>query len=890
MLNELVYRLRVLLRRRVVEAELDEELRFHHEREVEKHMRAGRTRAQAMRLARLAFGGLDQVKESCREARGIEPLETLLRDLGYGLRMLRSHPGFSVIAVLTLAIGIGANAALFSVVDGVLLKPLPFPHPDRLVRLHESKPNFENGSISYPNFRDWQQQNRTFSAIAIARDWGASLTGKGDAEQLDGRLVSSDFFSLLGVKPLLGRTFAPGEDGIGAAPAVLVSAALWRRKLGAAPDVVKTSLTLDGQDYPIVGVVPAVVGLGIAGFNEADVYVPIGQWRNPYLRQRSAGMMIHGVGRLKPGVSIEQARADMQRVTRNLAAAYPADDQGIGATIVPLKDEVVHDVRPVLLVLLGAVGFVLLIACVNVANLLLARATGRAGEFAVRAALGASQGRLVRQLLTESVLLALAGGGLGVLFAGWGTRAALGLLPTALPRAEEVRLDAGVLVFTLAVSVAAGVLFGLVPALKMSRASWQQTLKEGGRGASGARHRAQGVFLVVEMATALVLLIGAGLMIRSLAKLWTVDPGFRADQVATANLALPPSLMRARPEAVRAAWRALEGKLASLPGMVASSLSWGAQPLVVGDNVLFWRDGQPQPAHENEMSSAIRYIVEPGYRRTLRIPLLRGRFFAASDDERAAPVVVVDEAFARQFFGGQDPVHQRVNLQGGARRAEIVGVVGHVKQWGLDADDRQALRAQIYLPFMQMPDVLMVQTSSNAAVVMRSAPGAPAVFAAVRGALRGVSADIEVSGMRTMDQIVSASLAARRFSMILLGCFALVALVLAGIGIYGVTAYLVGQKTHEIGLRIALGAQRGNVLAMILRQGVATAGAGAVLGLVAAAGLTRLMGHLLYGVSATDPPTFFGVAGVLIAVALAACYVPASRAMGIDPTAALRRE
>jgi predicted permease len=812
------------------------------------------------------------------------------RDLGYGLRMLRTHPGFTAVAVLTLAIGIGANTALFSVVDGVLFRPLPFPHPEQLIRLHESKPNFAMGSISYPNFRDWQQQNHTFSAMAIARTTGFSLTGIGEAEQLDAEAVSSDFFPLLGVKPLLGRTFARGEDEIGAAPTVLVSAALWRRKLGAAPDVVGKSLTLDGRDYPVIGVIAPDFGLQIQGFRQADLYIPIGQWRNPLLPRRAAGLGIHGVGRLEPGVTIEQARADLQRITRNLAAAYPEDDKGVGAILLPLKDEVVRDVRPYLLVLLGAVGCVLLIACVNVANLLLARSTGRAGELAVRAALGASQGRLVRQLLTESVLLAMAGGGLGVLFAGWGTRAALGLLPAALPRANEVGLDARVLAFTLAISLAAGVLFGLAPALKIARASWNQALKEGGRGASGARQRTQNVFVTIEMATALVLLIGAGLMIRSLGKLWTVDPGFRPDDVTMANLALPPPMMTARPAAVRAAWRAVGDQLASMPEVVSSSLTWAAIPLLTDDEQLFWLDGRPKPASENEMSWAVRYRVEPGYLRAMGIQLLRGRFLDVHDDERSAPVVVVDEVFARQFFGDRDPLHQHLNLSGGASRAEIVGVVGHVKQWGLDKDGKDALRAEVYLPFMQMPDAAMVLTPSNSAVLVRSAPGAPAVAGAMRAALRQISPDLEVSGVETMNQVVADSLAQRRFAMILFASFALVALALAGIGIYGVTSYLVGRKTHEIGLRIALGAGRADVLRLILRQGARTAVLGAAIGLVAALGLTRLMGHLLYGVSATDPLTFAGVVAVLIFVSLTACYVPASRAMGIDPTVALRRE
>ncbi|HLX09317.1 MAG TPA: ABC transporter permease [Thermoanaerobaculia bacterium] len=890
LLSDLAYRCRALLRRRTVEAELDDELRFHWEREVERHLHAGRTHQEAIRLTRLAFGGVDQVKDSCRRARGTDPVETLLRDLGYGLRMLRNHPGFTIVAVLTLAIGIGANTALFSVVDGVLLRPLPFPHPEQLVRLHESKPNFESGSISYPNFRDWQQQNHSFAAIAIARGSGFSLTGMGAAEQLDADLVSSDWFSLLGVRPLLGRTFLRGEDEVGAAPVVIVSAAFWRRKLGASPAVLGRSLTLDGRAYPIVGVVAADFGFQIPGFLHADVYVPIGQWSNNLLQRRGAGLGIHGVGRLAPGVTIEAARADLQRVTRNLAAAYPEDDKGIGATLAPLKDEVVRDVRPYLLVLLGAVGFVLLIACVNVANLLLARSTSRAGELAVRAALGASRGRLIRQLLTESILLAVAGGGLGVLVAAWGTRAALGLLPTALPRAGEIGLDGRVLAFTLVVSLAAGVLFGLVPALKMSRGSGHQTLKEGGRGGSGVRHRAQDALVIAEMATALVLLIGAGLMLRSLANLWGVDPGFRPDRVTTADLALPPAMMTASPDAVRAAWRSIDDRLAAVPGVQGSSLTWGAVPLASDDEVLFWLDGRPKPANENEMSWAIRYVVEPGYLRTLRIPLLRGRFFDAHDAERSAPVAVVDEVFARQFFGGRDALHQHLDLNGGASRAEIVGIVGHVKQWGLDTDDHHALRAQVYLPFMQLPDAAMALTSRNATVMVRTAPGAPEVFASVRRTLHGLGSDLEVSRIQTMDEIAAGKLAARRVSVALLGGFALLALALAGIGIYGVTSYLVGQKTHEIGLRIALGARRADVLGMILRQGVKTALAGAAIGLVAALALSRLMGHLLYGVGAADPTTFAGVVAVLITVTVAACCVPAGRATGIDPTVALRHE
>ena len=575
----------------------------------------------------------------------------MFQDLRYGVRMLLKNPGFTAVVVMTLALGIGANAALFSVVNGVLLNPLPFPQPEQLVTLHQSKPNFETGAIPYPNFRDWQKENRTFSAMAISRGFGFSLIGAGEAERVSARLVSADFFSVLGVKPALGRTFAPGEDEPGAGPVALISADLWQRKFGAAPDVVGKGLTLDDKSYTIVGVLPASFTL----FRSADVYVPIGQWNNPALQSRGAALGLHGIGRLKPGVTIEQAQADLDRVMRNLAAAYPETNRGNGAKLVPLKERMVGDIGPTLWMLLGAVGFVLLIACVNVSNLLLARSTGRTREFAIRAALGAGQWRLLRQSLTESMLLALAGGGLGLVVAGWGTQAALSVLPTTLPRAAEVGLDGRVLIFTLAISLLTGILSGLAPALKTSQWRLSETLKEGGRGASSGRGRAQGVLVAVEMALALVLLIGAGLMIRSLSALWNVDPGFRPDNVLTFGLSLSPSMRTASPEAIRAALRELSDQLSSTPGVRAASFSAGASPLQGEDDLFFWLDGQPKPASQSEMNMALVYRVEPGYLTAMGIPLKQGRFFTDQDDERSQPVVVIDEVFARKYLATQIP-------------------------------------------------------------------------------------------------------------------------------------------------------------------------------------------------------------------------------------------
>ena len=817
-------------------------------------------------------------------------METLFQDLRYGLRMLGKSLGFTLVAVATLALGIGANTALFSVINGVLLSPLPFRDPDQLVTFHENKPNFEGGSVSYPNFRDWQKDNHTFSALALARTYAFSLTGSGEPEQVGGEFISADFFPVLGVQPVIGRTFTQDEEKIGAGPVALISAGLWQRKFSSSPDILGKSITLNAKPFTIVGVIPANFHLAIPGFRDTEVYAPIGQWSNPLLLQRGAGLGFHGVGRLKPGVTIAQARSDMEGVTGNLANAFPDSDKGITAKLTPLKEEMVGEVRPLLLVLLAAVGFVLLISCVNVANLLLARSTGRTREFAVRAALGASQGRVVRQLLTESVLLALLGGGLGLFLAAWGTRAALAVLPAALPRAEQVGLDSHVLFFTLSLSLLVGVLFGLTPALKTSQPDLHETLKQGGRGASGTRHRAQGVFVVVEMALALVLLTGAGLTIRSLIKLWNVDPGFSPHHVITFGLSLPPSTMNASPDAVRAAFREFDHKLASAPGVQAVSQAWGAVPLNGDDEQLFWLEGQPKPASENDMNWAIDYIVEPDYLKAMGIPLQRGRFFTPQDNEHSPLVVVVDEVFAQKYFPSQDPIGKRIHIDRFTQLAEIVGVVGHVKQWGLATDDQQSLRSGLYIPCMQMPDDFVAMTPSSSSVIVRAGSSSAGLVDSIRHVSAQMSNQQVIFGTQTMDSVISDSVASQRFSMILLAVFAGLALTLAGVGIYGVISYVVGQRVHEIGIRMALGAQPQDILRLIRSSGGKLAGLGVVVGLAAALVLTRFMAALLYGVGTTDPLTFVGVALLLSVVALTACYVPARRATRVDPMSALRYE
>jgi len=887
MLGDLWHRIRAVFRRGRVEGELDEELRFHLERQVKKYVQSGLSREEAQRRARLEFGGVELAKEECRDERGMKFFEALLQDVRFGLRMLRKNPGFAAVAVLTLALGIGANTAIFSVVNGVLLNPLPYPNPEQLVTLHESKPNFATGSVSYPDFVDWQKENRTFSSMAIQRGSSFILTGLGEAEQVSGLFVSSEFFGQLGVVPVIGRNFAVSEDRVGAAPLVMITEGFWKRKFGSAQDVLGKSLTLDGRGYTIIGVVPASFDL-LGSLRSQEIYAPIGQWTNPLLTKRGAGLGIHGIGRLKPGVTLEQARGDMARVTGNLAEVYPDVDRGVGAALIPLRQWMLGRVQLVLLLLFGAVGFVLLIACVNVANLLLARSANREREFAVRKALGATQRQLIRQLVVEGILLALLGGGAGVLIAAWGMRAALSRLPAALPRAAEVGLDIRVLLFSAVASLLTGVFFSLLPAVKMCRANVHNALKEGGRGGSGVRHRTQGALVAAEMALAFVLLIGAGLMIRTLAVLWNTSLGFNPRNVLTFGLSLPASLSQTNSETIRASLREVHAKFRSVPGVRNVSFSWGAVPLSGDDEWLFWIDGQAKPANANEMNWALDYVVEPDYLNVMGIPLVRGRFFTERDDEHAPPVAVVDDVLAHKFFPGQDPIGKRLHLNSTGQTAEIVGVVEHVNQWGLDRDDKE-LRTQLYTPFMQLTDQPMSQSVSGLGVIVRTEETAQ-VFESIRRVARAISNQHVVFGAQTMDEIIDGSLAERQFTLILLAVFAGIALVLASVGIYGVVSYVVSQRTQEIGVRMAMGAQERDVLRLVVWQGARMLFAGVIIGLLAALALTRLMSGMVYGISTTDPLTFLGVAAGLTLVALLASYVPARRAMRVDPMVALRYE
>lgn len=813
-------------------------------------------------------------------------MNTLLQDIRYGIRNLLKTPGFTAVAILTLALGIGANSALFSVVNGVLLNPLPYPEPDKLISVYAKTSSFGNSSITYLNFLDWRKNNHSFSSISARRNDDLFLTGVGEGERLRGVMISADFFTVMGVNPIAGRTFRPEEDQVGAAPVALIGAGLWARKFGSDPNIVGKAITLNGKSYAVVGVIPASFLLYQI---PVDVYVPIGQWNDPTFRDRKVSMGTRAFARLKPGITLQQAQADLDVVARNLAAEYPEADKGMGIALVPLKEDMVGDIQPILLMLLGAVGFVLLIACANVANLLLARSTGRTREFAIRSALGAGRARVIRQLLTESVLLAIAGGGLGLLIAYSGTKAVLRTLPQALPRAHEVGLDFRVVLFTLGISLLVGTLFGLAPALKLSRSGVAETLKEGGRGSSGARHKAQSTFVAIELALALVLLVGAGLMIRSLTALWNVNPGFNPHNVLTFNTTLPPGLA-ANPQGLRAVLHQIHGVLAAIPGVQAISMQGGSLPMQGDSELPFWKEGQAKPATQDDMTQALFYLVEPEYLKAMGTPLLRGRFFTEQENEHAAPVVVIDEVFARKYFPNEDPIGKRINLAILDSQPEIIGVAGHVKHWGLDSDATAAIQAQMYLPFMQIPDRLMPLVAVSIGLVART-QGPPGDEAnVIRTTMTKINSNEIVYGVQTMDEVVAGSLADRRFSMILLGVFALLALVLSSIGIYGVISYLVGQRTHEIGIRMALGAQRGDVLKLVLGQGMRMALVGVAIGLAAAIALTRLMSKMLFSVSATDPITLIGVSLLLTFVALFACYIPARRAMRTDPIIALRYE
>jgi predicted permease len=816
-------------------------------------------------------------------------MTSFVEDLRYAGRVLRKSPGFTVVAVTTLALGIGANTAIFSVLNGVLLRPLPYPEAGRLLIMYEKSPEFDSMSVAYLNFLDWRNRNRTCEDMAAIREDDFNLTGAGDPERLRGRMASASFFSILGVKLALGRTFLPEEDKAGGAPVVVLGDGFWARRFGRDPGVIGRTLTLSGIRYTVVGIAPADFYFR----RRDDVFVPIGQWKGVGMRDREYHPGIHVIARRKPGVPIEQVRADLNGVARQLANEYPKSNAGHSVRMDSLKDDIVGNVRQSLWVLLGAVVFVLLIACANVANLLLARATARQKEIAIRAAMGANRWRLLRQLLTESALLSLCGGALGLAIASWGVDLGLAAVPDSLPRADNIGVDGTVLAFTLLASLGTGVLFGLAPALQLAGSDLRDSLKEAGRGLAGGRHRLRDLLVIGEMALALVLLTGAGLMIRSIVLLADVHPGFDSRNVLTLQVALSPA-NTSTADAVRRAYTQLLDRIETIPGVESAAINMNL-PLVDDSESPVWIEGRPRPASMGDMPWAIIYPASPEYLRVMRIPLLRGRFFTEQDTARSPRVVVIDDVMARSVFAGQDPIGKRLTLggpdiAGGTLLMEIVGIVDHVRHWGLDADDTARIRSQLYMPHLQIPDDFLESASAGTTIVLRANANPLEMAAAVRAQVTGADRDQPVYNVRSMERIVAGSMAQRRFSMLLMGVFAGIALLLAAGGIYGLMSYSISQRTREIGLRMALGARRGDVLRLVVGRGAVLALLGVAIGVIAAIGVTRALATLLFGVSATDPATFAGVSCVLAAVALAASYLPARRAAKVDPMAALRHE
>ncbi len=823
-------------------------------------------------------------------------MQNIWQDLRYGARMLLKNPGITFVVILALALGIGANTAIFSVVDAVLLRPLPYDQSDQLVFLNETAKSMDEISISYPNFTDWRDQNKVFEKIGVYNRGSYNLTGVGEAERITTAQMSADLFAALRANPELGRLYTNDEDKPEGTPVVVLSYGLWQRRFGGQPGILNQQLTLNGKSYTVIGVMPQ----GFQFPSRAEMWVPVGQLSGQASwKSRGNHPGLYGVARLKPGVSLEQAQAEMNLIGSNLEKQYPNDIAGNGIQVRQMKELFVGDVRRPLWVLFAAVAFVLLIACANIANLLLARAQSRQKEMAIRSAMGAGRWRIARQLLTESVLLALIGGTLGMLVAQWGIKLILYISPDAIPRSREISLDWRVLAFTIGLSFVTGVLFGLVPALQAGVVDVHETLKETGRGTS-RKHWLRSSLVVVEVATTLVLLIGAGLMIRSFYRLQNVNPGFSYDHLTSFTIALPRAKY-ASPEQRHQFFSRLLEDLRQLPGVEHTAAASG---LPLGNNgwqTSFTVEGQPPPAPgQTPLMEAC--LVTPDYFRVMSIPLKSGRFFDDHDDRSsiagkdlsdlnenememaALNSIIVDEEFARRYWPNEEPVGKRIRMGGGteprAPLLTVVGVVGRVKMEGLSQDSR---RVQGYFPYAQTP-------GGGMTVIIKAAGDPNQLIAGARQQVKAIDPDQPIYGVRTMDEIRAESVAPEKLNLTLLSIFAGIALVLAIVGIYGVMSYSVTQRTHEIGIRMAIGAEPRDVFKMIIGQGMILALIGVVLGLIGAFALTRLMTTMLFGVEPTDPLTFAAIAVLLTVVALVACYLPGRRATRVDPVVSLRYE
>jgi putative ABC transport system permease protein len=867
-----------LLRKETLDRELDEEVRYHLERQAAEHVAGGMTPEEARRAALREFGGVTQSKEECRGARGVRPVEDLRQDLLFGLRVLRRNPVFSLVAVVTLAFGIGANTALFGITNAVVFRPLPFAEPERLQTLWECSAKSEESRVivSPANYLDWREQTRSFEEMgAYTEDFYNLSEDASRPERVAGANVTPSLFRALGVRPLLGRTFLPEDEGREARSVVLLSYGLWQRRFGGDPNVVGKTVKLNGPPYTVVGVLPPDF---IISPRRYEVYRAMSFDDSQKVSRRARYLTV--IARLRPGVTAEQARAEMNAVGARLAAQYPDENGGRSATSYPLDRTITWNTRTALLTLLGAVGLVLLIACANVANLLLGQAAGRRKEMAVRAALGAGRLRLVRQMLTESLTLSLAGGLAGLLLAKWGVRLLVSLSPAGIPRAEEAGLDLRVLGFALLVSTLTGLVFGLVPALQASKVELTDALKSSARSAAGGRRSlARGALVAAEVALSLVLLVGAGLLVKSFVRLTEVELGFDPAHVVAADISLPYRYNT--PEKRTEFYRQLLKRVEALPGVSSASVSQsvplsgeehGAQFMVVGR--------EPAPDGSDRHGSIFHRVSE-GYFKTLGVRLLKGRNLNERDTAGAPAVALVNETLARKVFPGEDPLGKQIVLTGDAppRPREIVGVVSDTRYVTPDSEPY----SEIYVSYLTEPWPHM-----SLAVRATGDPGS--LVGGMREALSAVDKDVPLANVKEMEEYVHDSFGPQRFSALLLTAFAVAALGLAALGVYGVISNTVARRTHEIGIRIALGARGGDVVRLVVGQGMRPVLLGLLAGLAGAFALTRVLESLLYGVSAFDPSVFAGVSLLLAATALAACYLPARRATRVDPTHALRHE
>jgi putative ABC transport system permease protein len=865
---------------RRVDEEFQQELNEHLEMLAEEGVRRGLPREEARREARLRLGGTTQLRETNRELQGLPFLDTLFEDIRYGLRTLRKCPAFTAVAVLTLGLGIGANTSIFSVIHAVLLSPLPYDHPERIVLIWESNPSggFNQFAVSPPNYADWHKEASSFEYMVSVSRGNFNYTGGAEPEQLIGARVAAPFFAVMGVQPALGRTFVAEDDVVGKAHVAVLGHGLWMRRFGGDRNITGKALTLDGQTYTIIGVMPE-------GF---QVPSRVELWLPSEFMPRDLGPGARGahylrvMGRLKPGVSIEQAQAEMTGISKRLEQQYPRMQKGWTSLVISLNEATVGNIRATLLVLFGAVGFLLLIACANVANLLLARAATRQREIAIRTSLGAGRWRIARQLLTESVLLSTMGSALGLLLAEWGVHVLRTLPSSNLPRAAGIQLDLTVLGFTAGLAIATGIVFGLAPALQNLRSAPSETLKEGGRTSSAGRHGMRSSLVVLETTLALVLLIGSGLLLKSFLRLQSVDPGYRSKNLLTATVSLPESKYASDPQQAQF-FNQLVARLQSLKGVNAVGVA-SSNPLEgQGYNFVFATKELATLA-PTEQPSAGFYSVSPDYFRTLGIPLLAGRAFTSQDTAGGPRVAIISQALAKQFFRDRNPIGQLIFIgnsgpEKGQIWREIVGVVGDVKDEGLDTGATMTL----YEPYAQVPwssMTLFLHTSGDAAQMA----------GALRSEVMALDKDQPVAAIMSGEQLMANAVAQPQLRTLLLAVFAGAALILAGFGVYGVMSNTVAQRTHEIGVRMARGAQQESMLRLVVGHGIRLTLFGVLLGTAGALVLTRLMKGFLFEVTPTDPETFAVVVFFLVLVALLASYIPARRAMRVDPVVALRYE